>query len=137
MVKQCPFCGRYFAADYRVKEKQKACARPACRAARKKAAQKRWCDRNPGYFRGRYPKVKAWREKKRMIQDEIPPGKPHVELIFRITDKKKGVLQDEICLSKPYVELMLRVRDEKKKMIQDEIRLGSLGRSTFAAHGYE
>lgn len=137
MVKQCLFCGRYFAPDYRVKEKQKACAQPACRAARKKTAQKRWCDQNPGYFQGRYPKVKAWREKKRMIQDEISPGKWHVELVLRITDKKKRVLQDEILLSKPYVELKLRIPDKKRNMIQDEIRLQSVGRRTFAAYGYD
>ena len=137
MVKQCFFCGRYFAPDCRVKEKQKACARPACRAARKKAAQKKWCDQNPGYFQGRYPKVKAWRQRKRMLQDEIPPGKAHVELVLRITDKKKRVIQDEIPLTKPYVELVLRIPDNKKRVIQDEIRLQAAGGRTFAAHGYD
>jgi hypothetical protein len=137
MIKQCLFCGRYFAPDYRVKEKQKACAHATCRRARKKAAQKRWCNQNPGYFRGRYPDVKAWREKKRVIQDEIPPGKSHVELVLRITDRKKRVIQDEISLTKPYVELMLRVPDKKKRAIQDEIRLQSVGKRTFAAYGYD
>jgi len=112
MVKQCLFCGRYFIPDYRVKDKQKACPDPVCRAARKKAAQRTWCDQNPGYFQGRYPYVKAWRQKKRMIQDEISPTKSYVELILRIPDKKKG-------------------------MIQDEISLRRVGRRTFAAYGYD
>ena len=137
MVKRCLFCGRYFTPDYRVKEKQKVCAHATCRTARKKAAQKRWCNQNPGYFRGRYPDVKAWREKKRVIQDEIPPGKSHVELVLRITDKKKRVIQDEIRLTKPYVELVLRIPDKKETMIQDKIRLQSIGRRTFAAYGYD
>ena len=111
MVKQCLFCGQYFTPDYRVKNKQKACQDPACRSARKKAAQKTWCDKNPGYFQGRYPYVKAWRQKKRMIQDEIPP-------------------------TEPYVELILRIPGKKKRMIQDEIRLRRVGRRTFAAYGY-
>jgi hypothetical protein len=97
--------------DVRVGIRQKACSRPACKRARKKDAQRTWCDKNPGYFKGRYPYVKAWRQKKSMIQDEIPPRKSYVELILRIPDKKK-------------------------RMIQDEIRLKRVGRRTFAAHGY-
>ena len=96
--------------DCRVKERQKACGHPECRKARKKRAQDAWVEKNPGYFQGRYPYVKAWR-KKRMIQDEIPSKKPYVELVIRIPAKKKD-------------------------MIQDEIRLRRVGVRTFAAHGY-
>ena len=108
---RCAYCGQYFMPDVRVGIRQKACSRPACKRARKKDAQRTWCDKNPGYFRGRYPYVKAWRKTRRVIQDEIPPRKPYVELILRIPDKKK-------------------------RMIQDEIRLKRVGRRTFAAHGY-
>jgi len=111
MVKQCLFCGRYFTPDYRVKDRQKACRRPECRKARKKAAQDGWVGKNPGYFRGRYPYVLAWRQKRKMIQDKIPPKNPYVELLIRIPAKKKD-------------------------MIQDEIRLMRVGTRTFAAHGY-
>jgi hypothetical protein len=110
-VARCAYCGQYFMPDVRVGIRQKACFQPACKKLRKKDAQKTWCGKNPGYFQGRYPYVKAWRKKKRVIQDEIPPRKPYVELILRIPDKKK-------------------------RMIQDEIRLKRVGRRTFAAHGY-
>jgi hypothetical protein len=111
MVRQCLFCGQYFTPDYRVKERQKSCHRPECRKARKKAAQAAWIEKNPGYFQGRYPYVKAWRQKRTMIQDKISPKNPYVELIIRIPAKKKD-------------------------MIQDEIRLRRVGARTFAAHGY-
>ena len=111
MVKRCLFCGRYFTPDYRVKDRQKSCRRPACRKARKKTAQDDWVEKNPDYFQGRYPYVKAWREKRRMIKDEIPP-------------------------KKPFVELMIRIPAKKKDMIQDEIVLKQVGPRTFAAHGY-
>jgi len=110
MVKRCLFCGRYFIPDCRVKDRQKAYGHPECRKARKKKAQDAWVEKNPGYFRGRYPYVKAWRQK-RMIQDEIPRKNPYVELLIRIPVKKKD-------------------------MIQDEIRLRRVGPRTFAAHGY-
>jgi hypothetical protein len=99
MIKRCLFCGRYFAPDYRVGERQKSCGRPDCRKARKKKARDAWAEKNPGYFRGRYPYVKAWR-KGRTIQDEIPPKKPYVELVIRIPAKKIDMIQDEIVLRK-------------------------------------
>lgn len=108
---RCAYCGQYFMPDVRVGIRQKACFQPACKNIRKKDAQRRWCDKNPGYFQGRYPYVRAWRKRKRMLQDEIPPRKP-------------------------YVELILRIPDRKGRMLQDEIRLHRVGRSTFAAHGY-
>jgi hypothetical protein len=111
MVKRCLFCGQYFTPDRRVKDRQKACRRPDCKKARKKAAQEAWTEKNPGYFHGRYPYVKAWRQKSKMIQDKIPPKNPYVELLIRIPAKKKG-------------------------MIQDEIRLKRVGTRTFAATGY-
>jgi hypothetical protein len=112
MVKQCLFCGRYFTPDYRVKEKQKACPHPACKKARKKAAQKTWCDQNPGYFAHLYETyVKPWRKRKRMIKDEIRPVEPLQRLILLIPDTTMGV-------------------------IKDEIRLRRVGKRTFAADGY-
>jgi hypothetical protein len=47
------------------------------------------------------------------------------------------MIQDEIPPREPYVELILRIPDKKKRMIQDEIRLRRVGRRTFAAHGYD
>jgi CDP-diacylglycerol pyrophosphatase len=110
MVKRCLFCGRYFTPDYRVKDRQKSCGRPECKKARKKKAQEAWTEKNPGYFQGRYPYVKAWRARK-MIQDEIPTKKPYVELVIRIPAKKKDMIQDEIVLKR-------------------------VAPRTFAAHGY-
>ena len=81
MSKHCEFCGRFFVPDHRVGNRQRACSRPDCKAARKQASQKKWVSREPGYFLGRYPYVKEWRQKRRdkkleVIQDERPPAKP-------------------------------------------------------------
>jgi len=101
MVKRCLFCGQYFAPDRRVKDRQKSCGRPECRKARKKKAQETWIEKNPGYFQGRYPYVKAWRQGRKMIQDEIPPKNPYVELVIRIPAKKRHMIQDEMDESQP------------------------------------
>ena len=96
----CAYCGRYYNPDVRVGSRQRSCSRSECRKARKKQAQQRWCKKNPDYFHGRYPYVKVWRQRRRMLQDKIPPGKPYVELILRIPGRKKRMLQDEIRLQK-------------------------------------
>jgi hypothetical protein len=107
--KRCQFCGRFFIPDYRVGERQKACRRVECRQARKRLAQESWCAKNPGYFQGRYPYVKEWRQRKKaadrltgaeMIQDEIPPSKPLLRLILLIPGEKEGMIQDKIVLQR-------------------------------------
>ena len=104
--KRCVFCGRYFVPDGRVGDRQKACRSEGCRRKRKQEAQRRWVERNPGYFRDRYDYVKEWREKRKacsrssgkMIQDEIPIGKPLSKYVLLIPDAKTGMIQDEIIL---------------------------------------
>jgi hypothetical protein len=110
VVKRCLVCGRYFTPDHRVGQRQKVCFTPECRKQRKKTAQDDWVKKNPGYFAGRYPYVKAWRQKK-MIQDEIPRPKRPQKIVFIMPD-------DTI------------------RMIQDEILLKRSGKRTFRAHGY-
>jgi hypothetical protein len=105
--KKCLFCGRFFVPDVRIGDRQKACGRQECKEARKNQAQRNWCQKNPGYFQGRYPYVKEWREKKRsalersglpMIQDEIPPAKPLQRLILLLPAGKGAMIQDKIVL---------------------------------------
>jgi hypothetical protein len=110
MVKRCVYCGRYFTPDYRIKERQKSCNSVSCRKARKRTAQKAWCQKNPDYFAGHYETyVKPWRQ--RMIKDEIPPSKALEKLIIFIPGDGLG-------------------------MIKDEITVKRIGVRTFAAHGY-
>jgi hypothetical protein len=58
--RRCRFCNQLFVPDPRLKGRQLACSAPDCQRQRKEAGQEQWLSRNPGYFEGRYPKVKAW-----------------------------------------------------------------------------
>ena len=102
MAKRCEYCGRYFIPDTRVGKRQKSCGRAECKRKRKQDAQRAWSLKNPGYFNGRYPYVKEWRQRRKksqdMIQDKIPPSKPIQELILLIPADRTGVIQDEIRL---------------------------------------
>jgi len=101
-----------------VGERQKACPRDSCKKARKHLSQRAWCEKNPGYFRGRYPYVKQWREERKA---SLRRGQP--------------VIQDKIPLSKPLLRLILLIPEEKDRMIQDEIILRRQSRRTFVADG--
>jgi len=119
LLKRCLVCGRYFIPDPRVGERQKACSRDSCKKVRKRLSQRAWCEKNPGYFGGRYPYVKQWRERRKASWGAS--GQP--------------VIQDKIPLSKPLLRLILLIPADKDAMIQDEIRLRRQSRQTFVADG--
>ncbi len=58
--KRCRFCCELFTPDPRLKGKQYACSAPQCQLERKRAKQRRWVGRNPGYFKRRYDNTKEW-----------------------------------------------------------------------------
>ena len=118
MRKRCAYCGRYFEPDVRVGDRQKACQAEGCRKRRKGDAQKRWLEKNPGYFRGRYDYVKEWRRKRKVTNE--------------VTDK---MIQDEIRPDKSVMTYVLLIPENRTGMIQDEIILRRLNNSTFAACG--
>jgi hypothetical protein len=115
--KRCHFCGRFFVPDRRVEERQKACRRDSCKKARKHTSQQAWCQKNPGYFEGRYAYVREWRQKKRQSQSQI--------------------IQDKRPPSEPCLKLVLLLPGVKDRMIQDKIVLRRLTGHTFAPHGWQ
>jgi hypothetical protein len=61
--KRCRYCHRWFQPDSRVGDHQKACSKESCRKQRKKQSQKRWVNKNPDYFKGRYENTREWLKK--------------------------------------------------------------------------
>ena len=47
--KPCRICRRWFRPDARVGERQRACGKPECQAARRQKTQADWRKRNPDY----------------------------------------------------------------------------------------
>ena len=125
MSKHCEFCGRFFVPDHRVGNRQRACSRSDCKAARKRASQKKWVSGEPGYFLGRYPYVNEWRQKRRdrkseVIQDERPPAKPLLKLVFVVPVISSVVIQDEITL-KRFDRTTFAATGLPRRVIQDAI----------------
>ena len=59
-LKRCPYCRKLFKPNPRTAYEQRSCADPECRKKRRRAAQKKWLEKNPTYFHDRYPQVKEW-----------------------------------------------------------------------------
>jgi hypothetical protein len=116
--KRCVVCGRFFIPNPRVEQRQKTCQRGSCKKARKHLSQRAWCEKNPGYFRGRYPYVKQWRERRKALEVS-----------------GQAVIQDKDSLSKPLLRLILLIPGDKDTMIQDKILLRRQSRRTFVADG--
>jgi len=60
--KRCPYCGGQYIPYIRAVKTQKSCGKARCRKKQKRESQSSWLERNPDYFRGRYIKVKRWRD---------------------------------------------------------------------------
>ena len=63
--RKCRNCKEFFTPDARNATRQHYCSKPECRDTSKKAAQQKWCNKNPSYFRGplNVQRVREWRSK--------------------------------------------------------------------------
>jgi hypothetical protein len=86
--RRCLCCRQLFHCHPRTRAQQKYCAEPACRAASKKASQRRWLQKpeNQDYFCGpqHVSRVQAWREAHRENGRKAAlPRRPLQETITR------------------------------------------------------
>ena len=134
-TKICKYCGKLFTPDPRVGDRQKCCGSPACKAERKKEADRNWRKKNPEYFKGRYESylkpwlekhpgyLKAYRRRQKLqaqndIQDKMLLLK--IQRVKHGNTRKKNDIQDELTpiFSMDMFKLSGYVYD-----IQDEINL--------------
>ena len=124
MSKQCEFCGRFFVPDPRVGNRQRSCFSQECQDVRKRSSKRAWRERETprGYFVGRYPYVKEWRNKQRskVIQDEIAPAKPVRKLVLVLPATRNAMIQDEITLRR-VAGSTFAAPGISRRMIQDAI----------------
>lgn len=63
----CRNCNEPFLPDFRNRNRQFFCQKPACRKARKVSSQKKWCAKSPDYWRrpANAERVRSWRQRRR------------------------------------------------------------------------
>lgn len=115
----CVGCGRFFVPDPRVGKRQKSCGAAQCRKKRKQLQEKRWREKNSGYFHGRYTYVKAWRQ-----------AHPGYQKAWR--DRRRSEIQTQIASKTPVKSIRIHVRTPLRF---DEIQTQIL-RVTYAGQAF-
>ena len=110
-TKLCEVCHVAFTPDPRVGCRQRVCKQLSCQKNRKRRSQQNWLLKNPGYFKGRYPELKAQILQRRRMKKQS--GRP---ALFR-KPKRPTCIQDEIisCYYNMLSDIM------KNMGIQDKI----------------
>ena len=93
--KRCRFCEHLFRPDARVGARQYACPAPACQAQRKREGQERWTEAPPAYFRGQYPKKRAWHAEHPGYRAEHRRAHPEAAERHRDQERKRRQAQKE------------------------------------------
>jgi len=58
--KICEVCGDVFTPKPQVGKRQRTCGKTECKRELHNRSQRKWMERNPDYYKGRYPYVKEW-----------------------------------------------------------------------------
>ena len=112
--RKCRCCSEFFFPDYRNRDRQRYCSKPACQQASKQASQRRWLRKpaNRDYFRGpdNAKRVGDWRKahpgywkRKTPQPDSTQAAEPQkvnpVQSSCNVAGSSLGTLQD-FCLAK-------------------------------------
>lgn len=118
--KKCAFCGQFFIPDSRVGARQKVCSRQECRRQRKALSQKRWVEKNPDYFCGRYENTRTWLEQYPEYLREYRRNHPEYEERNRIKVRER---------KKEQKEERFDIQDELKSQLIDisQVKLRKVG----------
>ncbi len=112
--KRCRFCQELFLPDSRPGSRQYACSNPSCQRERKHQNQKKWLERNPGYFQGRYPNTKKWldahpgylKEYRRKHTEAIRQDNEKRKIRHREAQKRRADIQVAISLQQPIIQTL-------------------------------
>jgi len=86
--KFCPYCQDTFEPNPCAGDRQKCCFKETCKRQRKKDAQKKWLEKNPGYLKDYRKRSKQ--QKTNDIQDKLTQQET-THFLFELVD-----LQDEL-----------------------------------------
>jgi hypothetical protein len=129
--KKCRYCRASFVPNPRVKQRQKTCAKPACKKALKAENNLRWRQENPDCCHHDYPRVKEWLDQhpdylKRYRQSH-PPYVQKNRQAQRLRDRRKKLHLDiQAQIQDQVPEITEQLWNLPHLDIQDEISLKPL-----------
>jgi hypothetical protein len=140
--KRCRFCGESFLADPRLGSRHVACSQPECQKARKRENQADWLKRHPGYFTGRYPKVKRWieahpgylAEYRRQHPEYVQRDNAQRKERHQLSREARADMQDSIALQVPVLQRLRPFLPESPRAdMQDSSRSEAVLVSIFSS----
>jgi len=129
--KKCRYCRASFVPNPRVRQRQKTCAKPACKKALKAENNLRWRQENPDCCHHDYPRVKEWLDQhpdylKRYRQSH-PPYVQKNRQAQRLRDRRKKLHLDiQAQIQDQVPEITEQLWNLPHLDIQDEISLKPL-----------
>jgi hypothetical protein len=129
--KKCRYCRASFVPFPRVRQRQKTCAKPACKKALKAENNLRWRQENPDCCHHDYPRVKEWLDQhpdylKRYRQSH-PPYVQKNRQAQRLRDRRKKLHLDiQAQIQDQVPEITEQLWNFPHLDIQDEISLKPL-----------
>ncbi len=106
--KVCLICHEEFVPDPRVGARQKVCQKLSCKLQRKKLAQQNWVQKNPDYFKARYPQLKQQIRATKQREAQSRPA-----ICFSIQDKLTSN-QHKLLTA---LETLMSIQDEITRII--------------------
>ena len=85
----CRFCRRWFLPNARQAGQQYACSASGCQERRQAENRAAWLERDPGYFRGRIVKQRAYREAHPEVKRDWRARNPEVRERERLARAKR------------------------------------------------
>ena len=131
--RQCLCCEEFFEPDARSANRQRFCAKAACRKASKALSQQRWLVKgdNHKYWHGTGDHVRAWRqrnpqywkprEQRSTLQDDCLPRDPL--LLGLLSTLASSTLQDDIAAT--YQHLLRKGREVLRAIGSKGVASGS------------
>jgi len=121
IIKYCVICQAPFHPDRRVENRRIVCDKTECQRQKASQNQQRWSEQNPGYFKGRYPKLKdqilankrkkapSKRQPKLGIQDDLTPNNNSLLNLLENVKSIQDDITDKITISKLQLQRSLEM----------------------------
>ncbi len=92
ITKHCVICQAPFRPDKRVVKRRTICDNRSCQHKKKHQSQQQWLEKNPDYFKGRYPQLKVQILANKKNQQDQSKSQPELSIQDELTPNNNKLL---------------------------------------------
>lgn len=121
IIKNCVICQAPFQPDRRVEKRRTVCDSIECQRQKTEQTQQQWLEKNPDYFKGRYPQLKPYilankrkkasskRHAKLGIQEDLTLNNNNLLNLLESVKSIQDDITDKITISKLQLKRSLEI----------------------------